>query len=112
MSLQADVLPGTTDRAAVMCGPIVLVGSLGKEGITPGADLHINERTIGDVMNEAVDVPSFAGPLNEIVEKIKPTDSPLTFRTDGLGRPADVTLVPYYRLAHERYNMYWQIAGK
>jgi hypothetical protein len=38
------------------------------------------------------------------------TDSPLTFRTDGLGRPAQVTLV-YYRIAHEHCNLYWRIVG-
>jgi len=112
MTLRAELLPGTTDRAAVLYGPIVLVGALGKQGITPGADLHINERTIGDVLNDAVDVPSFAGQLDHLVEEIKPTDSPLTFRTEGIGRPADVTLVPYYRLAHERCNMYWQLASR
>ena len=111
-SVVTEALPGTTDQMAVLYGPIVLVGALGKQGITPGADLHVNERTIGDVMNEAVDVPRFVGQPNQILENIKPTDSPLTFRTEGLGRPADVTLVPFYRLAHERYNMYWQLVGK
>jgi Beta-L-arabinofuranosidase, GH127 len=24
---------------------------------------------------------------------------------------AEVTLVPYYRIAHERYNLYWRIVG-
>jgi hypothetical protein len=33
----------------------------------------------------------------------------LTFRTAGLGRPRDVELIPYFRLAHERYNLYWRV---
>jgi uncharacterized protein len=109
MTLRTEVLPGNTDLAAVVYGPIVLVGALGKQGIAPGADLHANERTIGEVLNEAVEVPVLVGDVSRIVEKIKPTESPLTFKSEGLGRPAEVTLVPYYRLAHERYNMYWKV---
>ena len=111
MTLRTEVLPGSTDLAAVVYGPIVLVGTLGKQGIAPGADLHVNERTIGEVLNEAVEVPVLVGDVSRIVEKIKPTESPLTFKTEGLGRPAEVTLVPYYRMAHERYNMYWKVVN-
>lgn len=111
LNLRTETLPGSTDLAAVLYGPIVLVGELGKQGITPGADLHVNERTIGEVLNGTVEVPVFAGELSRWVEKIKPTELPLTFRTGGLGRPVDVTLVPYYRLAHQRYNMYWKLVS-
>ncbi|MCY2954425.1 MAG: glycoside hydrolase family 127 protein [Planctomycetota bacterium] len=108
MTLRMELLPGTTDTAAVVYGPIVLVGALGHE-VKPGEDLHVNERTIGSVLNERIDVPTFAGELATIPEKIKPTGAPLTFKTDGLGRPNDVTLIPYHRLAHQHYNMYWKI---
>jgi hypothetical protein len=33
----------------------------------------------------------------------------LTFRTNGVGRPSDVTLVPYHRLWGERYAVYWRV---
>ena len=36
---------------------------------------------------------------------------PLTFRSSGIGQPRDVELAPYYRLAHERYNVYWKLAS-
>ena len=111
MTLRTELLPESTDLAAVVYGPIVLVGTLGKQGIAPGADLHVNERTIGEVLNDAVEVPVLVGDVSRIVEKIKPTESPLTFKTEGLGRPAEVTLVPYYRVAHERYNMYWKVVN-
>ncbi|HEX3357040.1 MAG TPA: beta-L-arabinofuranosidase domain-containing protein, partial [Tepidisphaeraceae bacterium] len=110
MALSTEALPGSTDRVAVVYGPIVLVGALGHEGITPGADLVINERTIGTMMNEAVDVPTLGGEPSKILEKIEPVPGEsLAFRTVGLGHPQEVTLVPYYRIAHERYNMYWKI---
>jgi uncharacterized protein len=108
MALRMELLPGTTDTAAVVYGPIVLVGALGHE-VKPGADLHVNERTIGSTLNEPIEVPTFAGELASIPGKIKPAGAPLTFKTDGIGRPADVTLVPYYKMAHQHYNMYWKI---
>jgi hypothetical protein len=84
------------------------VGALGRE-VKPGDDLHVNERTIGSVFNDNIDVPTFAGELAGIPGKIKPTGAPLTFKTDGVGRPGDVTLVPYYAMTHQHYNMYWKI---
>jgi DUF1680 family protein len=108
MALRMELLPGTTDTAAVVYGPIVLVGALGHQ-VKPGDDLHVNERTIDSVFNEPIDVPAFVGELASIPRKIKPSGAPLTFKTDGVGRPDDVTLVPYYKMAHQHYNMYWKI---
>jgi DUF1680 family protein len=108
MSLRLEPLPGTTDTAAVVYGPLVLVGALG-HGVKPGADLHVNERTIGSVFNEPIEVPAFTGELADLPGKIKPSGAPLTFQTDGVGRPDDVTLVPYYKMTHQHYNMYWKI---
>jgi DUF1680 family protein len=108
MSLRLELLPGTTDTAAVLYGPLVLVGALG-HAVEPGADLHINERTIGTTLNEPIDVPVLVGELADIPKKIKPAGSPLTFRTEGIGRPVDVTFVPYSRTAHQHYNIYWKI---
>lgn len=108
MTVGAELLPGTTDIAAVVYGPLVLVGALGHE-VKPGEDLHVNERTIGSVFNEPIDVPTFAGEFSEISAKIKPSGGALMFKTGGLGRPDDVALVPYYKMAHQHYNMYWKI---
>ena len=108
MTVRTELLPGTSDTVAVAFGPIVLVGALGHE-VKPGDDLHVNERTIGSVLNEDIDVPTFIGELAAIPGKIKPGGAPLTFKTDGLARPADVTLIPYYKTAHRHYNMYWKI---
>jgi DUF1680 family protein len=108
MALSMQLLPGTTDTAAVVYGPIVLVGALDHE-VKIGDDLHINERTIGSVLNDQVDVPTFAADLAQIPQKVRPADKPLTFKTEGLGQPSDVTLIPYYKMAHQYYNMYWKI---
>lgn len=33
----------------------------------------------------------------------------LVFRTEGMGRPRDVTLIPFYQLHHQRYSVYWPV---
>ncbi|HKV40501.1 MAG TPA: beta-L-arabinofuranosidase domain-containing protein, partial [Blastocatellia bacterium] len=109
MTLRTEPLPGQKDVVAILYGPVVLAGRLGRKGITPGADIIVNERTIGDVLNQKVEVPVLAGEPREIVKHIAPVNgTPLAFQTSGIGRPDDVSLIPYYRVAHERYNLYWK----
>ena len=108
MELHMELLPGTTDTAAAVYGPIVLVGALGHE-VKPGENLHVNERTIGSVLNVPITVPTLTGDLAGIADKIKPSGVPLTFKTAAVGSPENVTLVPYYKMAVQHYNMYWKI---
>ena len=35
----------------------------------------------------------------------------LVFKTRGIGRPDDVTLLPFYRLHHQRYSVYWRLVS-
>ena len=57
-----------------------------------------------------VPVPRFVGVTSEPAEWIAPVaGEPLTFRTRGVGRPEDVTLVPLYRLYDQRYSVYWRL---
>ena len=57
-----------------------------------------------------VPVPRFVGITANPAEWIEPlAGEPLTFRTRGVGRPEDVTLVPLYRLYDQRYSVYWRL---
>jgi len=53
--------------------------------------------------------------LSATLQRLLPVHSPLvsgqslTFRTEGVGRPHDVTLVPFYREYAERYTVYWNL---
>jgi uncharacterized protein len=105
MTLRLEQLPGEKDLVAMVYGPIVLAGRLGKAGLSSGADIIVNERTVGDVLKDTVVVPRFKG--DDILAKVKQV-GPLVFRTEGIGDPSDVELVPYFRIHHERYNLYWQ----
>jgi DUF1680 family protein len=111
MSLRTESLPGAPDRVAFLYGPLVLAGRLGKAGLYPGADILRNERTSGMILDVPIEVPALAGKPETVLQHVQPAGSsgPLTFETVGIGRPRDVTLIPYHRLHHERYNLYWQL---
>jgi hypothetical protein len=34
----------------------------------------------------------------------------LTFRTEGLATPSEVTLSPFYNVHHQRYAVYWRLS--
>ena len=108
MTPRAVPLPNDPHQVALVYGPVVLVGQLGDAGITPGADIIVNERTYGDVLNTPVEVPALTSADVSGVRAV--AGKPLTFTTGDLTTPANVALAPFFRTAHERYTMYWRIA--
>jgi hypothetical protein len=70
----------------------------------------VNERESGNMLNASIEIPSLAGRPAELAKHVRPVrGESLTFETVGLGRPRDVQLAPFLRLAHERYNLYWKV---
>jgi DUF1680 family protein len=108
MKLRLERLPDRPDVAAILYGPIVLAGALG------GAEGLSEDKVYGKYgpEGEPVAVSKFDIKDNAPLESwIKPVaGKPLTFRTEGAGKPNDVTLVPFYKLFGERYAIYWQVA--
>ena len=107
MKLHAEFLPDTTNEIALLYGPIVLAGELG----TNGMPRRLTANGQGD-FNRVPDPPApmFATTPDELLKHVKPVrGQPLTFRTRGIGRPQDVTLIPFYEMHHERYTVYWEL---
>jgi len=104
MKLHAEPLPGTTNIVALLYGPIVLAAELGTDGMPkPYAKDQLDFVKVPDPQ-----VPVFVADENSLLKHIKPVfGQPLTFRTKNLGRPQDVTLIPYYKLSNQRYSVYW-----
>jgi len=109
MSLRLEPLPNAPDHAALMYGPITLAGRLGTAGLTPDSQLIVNERESGNMLNEKIDIPRWNRPLAELPANTKRTsDDELRFITTGFEGGKSVELIPWFRLTHERYNLYWQ----
>ena len=87
----------------MLYGPVVLAGELGTNGMPyPYARDQTDQVRVQDPA-----VPAFVGDTRGLLKQIRPTPTPLVFQTKCLGRPNGVKLVPFYRLHHERYTVYW-----
>lgn len=109
MSLGIEPLPNAPEHVALMYGPIALAGRMGTEGLSPGSQLIVNERESGNMLQADVKVPRWPGPLEELVKHTTRTHPDrLEFRAHGFDGGASVDLIPWFRLTHERYNLYWR----
>ncbi|HET6976446.1 MAG TPA: beta-L-arabinofuranosidase domain-containing protein [Pyrinomonadaceae bacterium] len=94
MTLRLETMPDNPHRVAILYGPTVLAGDLGAEGETPKVSLD----------------PALMTGDKQPSDWLKPVaEQSLTFRTASIGRPADVTLYPFYRMHHKRYAVYWDL---
>ncbi|MDR2130145.1 MAG: glycoside hydrolase family 127 protein [Odoribacteraceae bacterium] len=93
MELHTLAMPDNADRRALFHGPTLLAGELGTEPVEPVRG-----------------VPVFVSADKEITPRVLPVaGKPQTFRTNGLGYPADVTLVPFYKMHDQFYSVYWDV---
>jgi hypothetical protein len=108
MGLHLDSLPDDPTLATIMYGPLVLAGELGTEKLTPEMFYTKGQRDYSS--GPSIEVPMLVVPDDDPGAWIEPlSDRPLAFRTVGVGRPEDVTLVPYHMLFGQRYSVYWRI---
>jgi len=108
MALRLEPLPNAPDYSAVLCGPIVLAGVVGTAPVAPGAQLIVNERKSGEMLNEPVALPRWRRPLAELPGHFtRPDASRLDFVASGF-EEGPVRFIPWFRIARERYNLYWR----
>lgn len=105
MTLHMHPVPDTTNIFSVLYGPIVLAGELGTNDIP---DQYADDQTAYVHLPDPT-VPVFVGQKQSLLKHIKPTGKPLTFRTHHLGKPYDVTLLPFYQVNYQRYSIYWTV---
>ncbi|HWA25150.1 MAG TPA: beta-L-arabinofuranosidase domain-containing protein [Lacunisphaera sp.] len=106
LSLHTEALPGASDTVAILYGPIVLAGELGI------ADMPTSyARDQRDLVNVPhLPSPAIVATGGDWLGRIElVSHSPLMFRTRDLARPQEVTLVPFHRVHHQRYTVYWPV---
>lgn len=113
MHLWACPAPDDPKLVAVMYGPMTLAGELNGEAL-PDQVVYRKQTYYKRARMPSkwfADAPAIVtaapGDPAEWIESVP--GQPLTFRTDGVGEPRDVTLVPIHRLFHQCYNVYWRI---
>lgn len=105
MGLHIDSMPDDQTIQAAMYGPLVLAGRF---------DAVPREMRYGDYEPKPGNqqtVPDITADASRPTEWIEPdADQPLTFHAVGQVQP--LTLVPLYKVIHERYAVYWKVDSK
>jgi hypothetical protein len=105
MGLHIDSMPDDQTVQAAMYGPLVLAGRF--EAVT-------KEMTYGDSEPKPggeKKVPDILADAGNPTAWIEPdAKQPLTFQTVGQSQP--LTMVPLFKVIHERYAVYWKVDAK
>jgi hypothetical protein len=92
MTLSLEPMPDNPQRAAILYGPVVLAGLLGKR--PPSAE----------------EIPVLVTGGKSVDEWLKPIPGEkLEFQTENVGRPRDLTLAPFYQVYDQHYVVYWDL---
>jgi uncharacterized protein len=108
MAVRSEALPDDPDKVAFVYGPVVLAADLGPAPVNANIPFAIDQNA--NVREHPVEVPVIVrndAPLASSI--VRATDGSLQFHTDGVGRPNDVTLVPFWEISYARYNVYWDV---
>jgi DUF1680 family protein len=107
MTLHAEAMPDDPHVVAVLDGPIVLAGDLGREGLEGIKRYGPSAPQIGRARTPVI--PVFVGKAKDIVAKLVPDGQALHFTTRGLAHPHEISLRPFYEIVDQRYTIYWTL---
>ncbi|WP_048903341.1 glycoside hydrolase family 127 protein [Pedobacter sp. V48] len=91
--LYTEAMPDNPNRRAVFYGPVLLAGDLGLTEPDP-----------------VQGIPVFVSAEKDPGEWLKMIDpKQLTFKTTGIAKPHDVTLMPFNQTENQHYSVYWDV---
>ncbi len=108
MAVRTESTPDDPSRVAFLYGPVVLAADLGPAPRTATAPYA--RGAYDNFREDSLKVPLLVrgdAPVEAFVARSK--DKPLEFHTVGLGKPSDVTLLPFWQVSYDRYNVYWDV---
>jgi DUF1680 family protein len=112
LALRTEALPGSREWISILWGPVVLAGEMGTAGLE-GLDFTATHDYIANKALPLDQAPVFVGNASDVLARVKPVSGrPLAFRTEGLARPADVSLAPLYQIHRQRYSVYWRLMDR
>jgi len=110
MRPRAEMLPHSDRWAALFYGPILLAGGLGTDGLTVADFVSQDGDQIPRKAAPVSDSPALvADPARAALGLRRMKGERLALKTHGAMRPADIVLVPLFRLHHQRYAVYWPV---
>jgi DUF1680 family protein len=109
MRLHLEPTPDNPSIAAILYGPVVLAGELGKAGME-GVSQYQEDMWRNVHASPLPDIPFFVGSREQPGEWIKPApEGGLAFRAQPADGAGEVTLRPFYQVSDQRYSVYWDI---
>ena len=106
MGLRSESMPDDHSQRAILYGPIVLAGDLGRDGLND--DLRIGPEGPELKKAPALAIPQFSAAQKSLDDWIRPGNQPLVFQTSG--QQKDVLLRPFFQLRDARYSLYWKFS--
>jgi len=96
MSVRTETMPDNPNRIAFMVGPLVLAGALGtaQPDDLDGVPVLVADR----------------GPVTSLIRPVG--GQRFAFSTGGIGRPADITLIPYFTVHGQYTSVYWDLMSE
>lgn len=110
MHVYGEALPGDERYMALLYGPVVLSGALGRSGNLHQEDFWQISTTTGEKTVPESSVPPLIGDsVADIVTRVHPVEGrALTFRVSGMGDADGVDLIPFNENHFQRYAVYWR----
>ena len=109
MSLRQQAMPDDPKTVALLYGPLVLAGDLGREGLSESVRYGPSAPPMRRVTPVEVPALVVADPQG-LLASVRPVPgAPIGFRTEGIGRPRDLSLIPFYKASDQRYSVYWSV---
>jgi uncharacterized protein len=95
-------------KLAILAGPTVLAAALGDALMSPPIPTAGVDQFQFEKVPDPAPLPTLDIRGRPVEEWVKPDAvQPLVWHTRATGRPGDLKLVPFYRVAHERYQVYF-----
>ena len=108
MPLRIERMAHHPTTFAIFSGPRVLAATLGNALMLPPVPYANGNQYEWANVPDPETIPQLVTNNRPVEEWVKPDGyEPLVWHTRGVGKPHDVKLVPFYKVAHERYVVYF-----
>jgi uncharacterized protein len=110
MHVHMAPLPDAPQLAALMYGPLVLAAPMDGPALPAGADLVAGNVSYGKQFTQPQEVLALRLDGAGLDGAVRHGAGTLVFRLDGPGTGEGYDLLPFHRIAHGYYNLYWRVA--
>ncbi len=108
MPLRIERMAHHPETFAIFSGPRVLAATLGNALMLPPVPYANGDQYEWRKVPDPETIPQLVTGDRPVEQWVKPDNfEPLVWHTHGVGKPHDVRLVPFYKVAHERYVVYF-----